>query len=42
MNATYSPPGFEQAPIRRLRQPNRTPVEIEADRKKFGIVYRTP
>jgi mannose-6-phosphate isomerase-like protein (cupin superfamily) len=42
MNATYSPPGFEQAPIQRLRRPNRTPAEIEADRKKFGIVFRTP
>ena len=42
MNATYSPPGFEQAPIQRLRRPNRTPAEIEADRKKFGLVYRTP
>jgi hypothetical protein len=42
MNATYSPPGFEQAPIQRMRRPDRTPVEIEADRKKFGLVYRTP
>jgi mannose-6-phosphate isomerase-like protein (cupin superfamily) len=42
MSATYSPPGFEQSPIQRLRRPDRTPAEIEADRKKYGIVYRTP
>ena len=42
MSATYSPPGFEQSPIQRLRRPNRTPAEVEADRKKYGIVYKTP
>ncbi len=42
MSATYSPPGYEQAFKERLRRPNRTQAEIEADRKKHGIVYRTP
>jgi len=42
MNATYSPPGFEQNAIQRLRRPNRTPAEVEADRKKYGIVFKTP
>ena len=42
MSATYSPPGFEQAFKQRLLRPNRTPAEIEADRKKYGIVYRAP
>jgi len=42
MSATYSPPGFEQIFKQRLLRPNRTPAEIEADRKKYGIVYRTP
>jgi mannose-6-phosphate isomerase-like protein (cupin superfamily) len=42
MSATYSPPGFEQAFKERLLRPNRTPAEIEADRKKHGIVYRNP
>jgi hypothetical protein len=41
MSATYSPPGFEQIFKARLLRPNRTPAEIEADRKKYGIVYRT-
>jgi hypothetical protein len=36
----YSPPGFEQAFKDSLR-PNRTPAEIEANRKKHGIVYRS-
>ena len=40
MSAIYSPPGFEQAFKERLLRPNRTPAEIEADRKKHGIVYR--
>jgi mannose-6-phosphate isomerase-like protein (cupin superfamily) len=39
MNAVYSPPGFEQAFKDSLR-PNRTAAEIEANRKKHGIVYR--
>ncbi len=39
MNALYSPPGFEQAFKDSLR-PNRTPAEIQANRKKHGIVYR--
>ena len=39
MNAIYSPPGFEQAFKDSLR-PNRTQAEIEANRKKHGIVYR--
>jgi mannose-6-phosphate isomerase-like protein (cupin superfamily) len=39
MNAVYSPPGFEQAFKDSLR-PNRTQAEIEANRKKHGIVYR--
>ena len=39
MNAIYSPPGFEQAFKDSLR-PNRTQAEIEANRKKYGIVYR--
>lgn len=42
MSATYSPPGFEQSAKQRLLRPNRTPAEIEVDRKKYGIVYRTP
>lgn len=42
MSATYSPPGFEQSFKERLLRPNRTRAEIEADRKKHGIVYRTP
>jgi mannose-6-phosphate isomerase-like protein (cupin superfamily) len=42
MSATYSPPGFEQVFKQRLLRPNRTQAEIEADRKKHGIVYRTP
>lgn len=40
MSATYSPPGFEQSFKERLLRPNRTPVEIEADRRKHGIVYQ--
>lgn len=39
MSAVYSPPGFEQAFKDSLR-PNRTQAEIEANRKKYGIVYR--
>lgn len=39
MSAVYSPPGFEQAFKDSLR-PNRTAAEIEANRKKHGIVYR--
>jgi mannose-6-phosphate isomerase-like protein (cupin superfamily) len=39
MTAIYSPPGFEQAFKDSLR-PNRTRAEIEANRKKHGIVYR--
>ena len=39
MNAVYSPPGFEQAFKDSLR-PNRTQAEIEANRRKHGIVYR--
>ena len=39
MSAIYSPPGFEQAFKDSLR-PNRTQAEIEANRKKHGIVYR--
>jgi mannose-6-phosphate isomerase-like protein (cupin superfamily) len=42
MSATYSPPGFEQSFKDRLLRPNRTQAEIEANRKKHGIVYRTP
>jgi hypothetical protein len=42
MTATYSPPGFEQIFKQRLLRPDRTRTEIEADRKKYGIVYRTP
>jgi mannose-6-phosphate isomerase-like protein (cupin superfamily) len=42
MTATYSPPGFEQIFKQRLLRPDRTQTEIEADRKKYGIVYRTP
>ena len=42
MSATYSPSGFEQSAKQRLLRPNRTPAEIEVDRKKYGIVYRTP
>jgi mannose-6-phosphate isomerase-like protein (cupin superfamily) len=40
MSATYSPPGFEQSFLDRLRRPNRTPAEIDENRKKHGIVYR--
>lgn len=40
MNAIYSPPGFEQAFKDSLR-PNRTQAEIQANRKKHGIVYRS-
>jgi mannose-6-phosphate isomerase-like protein (cupin superfamily) len=39
MSAIYSPPGFEQAFKDSLR-PNRSQAEIEANRKKHGIVYR--
>lgn len=39
MSAIYSPPGFEQTFKDSLR-PNRTAAEIEANRKKHGIVYR--
>jgi mannose-6-phosphate isomerase-like protein (cupin superfamily) len=39
MSAVYSPPGFEQTFKDSLR-PNRTAAEIEANRKKHGIVYR--
>jgi mannose-6-phosphate isomerase-like protein (cupin superfamily) len=39
MSAIYSPPGFEQAFKDSLRA-NRTAVDIEANRKKHGIVYR--
>jgi len=39
MGALYSPPGFEQAFKDSLR-PNRTQAEIEANRKRHGIVYR--
>jgi mannose-6-phosphate isomerase-like protein (cupin superfamily) len=39
MSAIYSPPGFEQAFKDSLR-PNRTQAEIDANRKKHGIVYR--
>jgi len=42
MNATFSPPGFEQSAKERMLRPNRTTAEIEADRKRFGIVFRTP
>lgn len=40
MSAIYSPPGFEQTFKDRLAHPNRTQAEIEANRKKHGIVYR--
>jgi mannose-6-phosphate isomerase-like protein (cupin superfamily) len=40
MSAIYAPPGFEQSFKERLLRPNRTQAEIEADRKKHGIVYR--
>ena len=40
MSAIYSPPGFEQAFKDRLLRPDRTQTEIEANRKKHGIVYR--
>ena len=39
MSAVYSPPGFEQAFKDSLR-PTRPQAEIEANRKKHGIVYR--
>lgn len=42
MSAIYAPPGFEQAFKDRLLHPNRTQAEIEASRKKHGIVYRVP
>jgi hypothetical protein len=42
MSAIYSPPGFEQIFKQRLLRPDRTQAEIEADRKKYGIVFRTP
>lgn len=42
MSAIYSPPGFEQAFKDRLLHPNRTPAEVEASRRKHGIVYRDP
>ena len=42
MSAVYSPPGFEQTFKDRLRNPNRTQAEIEANRKKHGIVYKNP
>jgi mannose-6-phosphate isomerase-like protein (cupin superfamily) len=42
MSAVYAPPGFEQSFKDRLRNPNRTPAEIEANRKKHGIVYKNP
>jgi hypothetical protein len=32
--------GFEQTFKDRLAHPNRTQAEIEANRKKHGIVYR--
>lgn len=41
MSATYSPPGFEQIFRQRLLRPDRTQAEIEADRAKYGIVYRS-
>jgi mannose-6-phosphate isomerase-like protein (cupin superfamily) len=41
MSAVYSPPGFEQAFKDALR-PNRTQAQIEANRKRHGIVYREP
>ena len=40
MSAIYSPPGFEQAFKDRLLRPNRTQAEIEANRKKHGIIYQ--
>jgi mannose-6-phosphate isomerase-like protein (cupin superfamily) len=40
MSAIYSPPGFEQIFKQRLLRPDRTPEEIDADRKKYGILYR--
>ncbi len=40
MTAVYAPPGFEQSFKDRLLHPNRTQAEIEANRKKHGIVYR--
>jgi mannose-6-phosphate isomerase-like protein (cupin superfamily) len=42
MSAIYSPPGFEQIFKQRLLRPDRTQAEIETDRQKYGIVYRTP
>jgi oxalate decarboxylase/phosphoglucose isomerase-like protein (cupin superfamily) len=39
MIAVYSPPGFEQL-FKDSQRPNRTPAEIEANRKKHGIVDR--
>ena len=39
MSAIYSPPGFEQA-FKDSLKPNRTQAEIEANRKKHGIVYK--
>jgi mannose-6-phosphate isomerase-like protein (cupin superfamily) len=42
MSAIYSPPGFEQIFKQRSLRPDRTQAEIEADRARYGIVYRTP
>jgi mannose-6-phosphate isomerase-like protein (cupin superfamily) len=42
MSAVYSPPGFEQIFRQRLLRPDRTQAEIEADRAKYGVVYRVP
>jgi len=39
MSAIYSPPGFEQA-FKDFLRTNRTLAEMEAHRKKHGIVYR--
>lgn len=39
-NESVRPPGFEQSFKDRLLRPNRTQAEIEANRKKHGIVYR--
>ncbi len=40
MTAIYSPVGFEQIFKDRLLRPIRTPADVEATRKKHGIVYR--
>jgi mannose-6-phosphate isomerase-like protein (cupin superfamily) len=42
MSAVYAPPGFEQSFKDRLRNPSRTAAEMEANRKKHGIVYKNP